>query len=115
MTLDEAKAILRIDTDYEDDVIESFLLSAESLTMDVARLTPEEWDAVWAYQAGDENVPLIRGETVSGRKILHIQKLLLTGVRYALGYMNEHREDADFRGLSLTIRGIVESVREGVV
>lgn len=115
MTLDEAKAVLRIDTDYEDDVIESFLLSAESLTMDVARLTPEEWDAVWAYQAGDENVPTIRGETVSGRRILHIQNLLLTGVRYALGYLNEHREEADLTGLALTLRGIVGSVREGVV
>jgi len=115
MTLTEAKKYLHLDTDYEDDVIESFLLSAESLTMDVARLTPEEWDAVWAYRDGDENVPVIRGENVSGRKILHIQNLLTAGVKYTLGYLSEHREKADLMELALTLRGIVGSVREGVV
>ena len=115
LTLDEAKKYLRIDTDDEDELIESFILSAEAVCMDVARLSEEEWDAVTSYTEGSSDLPVIRGETVSGRKVIHAQRLLRAGVFYALSYLEEYRENADFNKLTLTLRGIVGSIREGVI
>ena len=42
VTLDEAKIYLRVDSSFEDSLISSLLLSAESLCMDVARLSAAE-------------------------------------------------------------------------
>lgn len=115
LTLEEAKSYLRVDADYEDSLIVSFLLSAEALCMDVARLSSEEWDAVSAYTAENETVPTFRGKFASEREILHAKSLLRAGALYALGYLYEHREKADLNGLALTLRGIVGSIREGAV
>ena len=42
VTLEEAKAYLRVDTADEDSLIQSLLESSEKLAMDVARLPDEE-------------------------------------------------------------------------
>jgi hypothetical protein len=36
-------------------------------------------------------------------------------ILYALGYLFEHREDADHHDLTLTLRSLLFSLREGVV
>ena len=36
-------------------------------------------------------------------------------ILYALGYLYEHREEADHRSLTLTLRSLLFSIREGVV
>ena len=36
-------------------------------------------------------------------------------VLYALGYLFEHREDADHHDLTLTLRSLLFALREGVV
>ena len=41
ITLEEAKAYLRVDSSFEDSLIETLTASAESLCMDVARLTAD--------------------------------------------------------------------------
>ena len=111
ITLEEAKAYLRVDSSMEDSLIESLLQSAKKLTMDVGRLTAEEWNTLW--DDGTETMT-VRGEDVSNDSLVQLRSLLHTAMLYALGYLFEHREEADHHDLVMTLRNLLSSVREGV-
>ena len=111
ITLEEAKAYLRVDSSMEDSLIESLLQSAEKLTADVGRLTAEEWNTLW--DDGTETMT-VRGEDVSNASLVQLRSLLRTAMLYALGYLFEHREEADHHDLVMTLRNLLSSVREGV-
>ena len=111
ITLDEAKAYLRVDSSMEDSLIESLLQSAEKLTADVGRITAEEWNTLW----DDETETMtIRGEDISNESLVQLRSLLHTAMLFALGYLYEHREEADHHALVMTLRNLLSSVREGV-
>ena len=101
ITLGEAKQYLRVDSADEDAVIESLLLAAERMCVDVARLSEEKWEAA-------------RSDTVDA-SLTPVRETMKVAVLYALGYLFEHREEADHHGLTLTLRSILFAVREGVV
>ena len=88
ISLEEAKSYLRVDSCDEDTLIKSLLESSEGLCRDVARL-----------KAGEEPEDV---------------QVLRTAVYYALGYLYEHREEADHHELVLTLRSLLFSFREGV-
>ena len=111
ITLEEAKAYLRVDSSMEDSLIESLLKSAEKLTADVGRFTAEEWNTLW--DDGTETMT-VRGEDVSNASLVQLRSLLRTAMLYALGYLFEHREEADHHDLVMTLRNLLSSVREGV-
>ena len=102
ITLDEAKAYLRVDTDADDALIGSLLLSAGRLCADVARLTEAEWTDVDAAPADED-----------GAEIISLRAALRVAVYYTLGYLYEHREEADHHGLLLTLRSLLFAIREG--
>ena len=111
ITLEEAKAYLRVDSSMEDSLIESLLQSAEKLTADVGRITAEEWGTLW----NDETETMtIRDEDISNVSLVQLRSLLRTAIFYALGYLYEHREEADHHALVMTLRNLLSSVREGV-
>lgn len=112
ITLDEAKAYLRVDSDFEDSLIASLINASESICADVARLSKEEWDAVSGLPSGSL---IIRNEEKSTNEIVSMREILRIGVLYALSYLYEHREEADHHDLVLTLRNLLFSVREGVV
>lgn len=101
ITLDEAKAYLRVDTADEDAVIGSLLNAAGLLCRDVARLTDEQWAEVDSNEDDAALAP--------------VRETMRVAVLYALGYLFEHREDADHHALTLTLRSILFAIREGVV
>ena len=101
VTLEEAKGYLRVDSADEDAVTGVLLSAAERMCVAVARMTDEKWAAVDS-DAEDESLTPIR-ETMK------------VAVLYALGYLFEHREEADHHALTLTLRSILFAVREGVV
>ena len=102
ITLEDAKNYLRVDTDADDALIGSLLLSAGRLCADVARLTEAEWSQVNGEpHEGDS------AETVSLRASLRV------AVYFTLAYLYEHREEADHHALTLTLRSLLFSVREG--
>ena len=101
VTLEEAKKYLRVDSADEDSMTGVFLSAAERMCADVARLTDEKWAAVNS-DAEDEVLTPIR-ETMK------------VAILYALGYLFEHREEADHHALTLTLRSILFAIREGVV
>ena len=90
ITLHEAKAYLRVDSDDENNLITQLTESAEKLVLDVARLSEADLNDT------EKNVvPDIR-----------------IGTFYALGYLFEHREDANHHQLTLDLRSLLFGVRE---
>ncbi len=57
---------------------------------------------------------MIRQEEKSRGEVLQMKEVLRVGVLYALGYLYEHREEADHHGLVITLRNLLFAVREGV-
>ena len=115
ITLDEAKAYLRVDSGYDDFLITSLLKASESLCIDVARLSKDEWDEIFGFPADSTEGLCIRSEEKAPKEILRMREILRIGVLYSLGYLYEHREEADHHDLVLTLRNLLFSVREGVL
>ena len=101
VSLEDAKGYLRVDTADEDAMIGILLSAAERLCADVARLTNEQWEAVCSDTEDASLTP--------------IRETMRVAILYALGYLFEHREEADHHDLTLTLRSILFAIREGVV
>lgn len=87
VTVDEAKNYLRIDNEDDNGLVEAMLNTAVQLCTDVSRLSEEKF----------ENSPLSK-----------------VAVLFTLGYLYEHREEADHHELTLTLRSLLFALREGV-
>lgn len=108
VTLEEAKTYLHVDSSDEDALVGILLTSAGNLCADVARLSEEQWAAV----DGDET----EGTAPYTKEELHrIREVMKAAVLYALGYLYEHREEADHHSLVLTLRSLLFSIREGIL
>ena len=101
ISLEEAKGHLRVDTADEDAMIGILISAAERLCADVARLSDEKWEAV--------------SSDTEDASLLPIRETMKVAILYALGYLFEHREEADHHDLTLTLRSILFAIREGVV
>ena len=101
ISLEEAKGYLRVDTADEDAMIGILISAAERLCADVARLSDEKWEAV--------------SSDTEDASLLPIRETMKVAILYALGYLFEHREEADHHDLALTLRSILFAIREGVV
>ncbi len=88
VSLDEAKNYLRVDYADDDALILQLIDTAERLTKDAGRLSDEEFDS---------NESSVR-----------------IAVLYAIGYLYEHREDANLHELTLMLRAILFGVRKVV-
>lgn len=86
VTLKEAKQYLRVDSSDEDESIGQFMRTAEHLILDVSRRSAEELEAY-----GD---------------------IVRTAELYAIAYLYEHREEADHRAMTETIKYLLFSVRK---
>lgn len=107
VSLEEAKTYLRVDSADEDAMTGILLSSACKLCADVARLPEAQWAAV----NSDESV----SEDYTEEALTHIREIMKVAILYAVGYMFEHREKADYTELTLTLRSLLFAVREGVV
>ena len=101
ISLEEAKGYLRVDTADEDAMIGILISAAERLCADVARLSDEKWEAV--------------SSDTEDASLLPIRETMKVAILYALGYLFEHREEADHHDLVMTLRSILFAIREGVV
>ena len=101
VTLTEAKEYLRVDTADEDAMIDTLINTAGRLCADVARLTDDKWEAV--------------NSDVEDASLTPIRETMKVAILYTIGYLFEHREEADHPGLTLTLRSILFAIREGVV
>ena len=83
ITLEEAKAYLRIDGNEEDDLIARLIASSERLCLDILR--KEEPEETTAFKMA---------------------------VLFSVAYLYEHREDADYHNLLLTLRSLLFGERK---
>lgn len=86
LSLDEVKVYLRVDDDHEDQLIQSLIDSALALCLDVIRSNSVE-----------------KLETNP-----HARLAML----YVIAYFYEHREEADYNELTLTLRALLFGVRQ---
>ena len=83
VTLEEAKAYLRVDRSEEDELITRLIASAERLCLDTLR--KEEPEETAAFKMA---------------------------VLFSVAYLYEHREDADYHNLLLTLRSLLFGERK---
>ncbi len=107
ITFEEAKDYLRVDSSDEDALVGILLSSSEQLCVDVARLSQEQWAVV---NADEDTKTEIYTETEQEQ----VRSVMKVAVLYTLGYLFEHREEADHHALTLTLRSVLFAVREGV-
>ena len=86
ITLEEAKSYLRVDFDDEDEIINSLIQSSIKHSMDVARVDSEEE----------------LSKNPNGK----------IAVLYMTAYLYEHREEADYSELNLTLRALLFGMRK---
>lgn len=86
VSLEETKQYLRVDFDDDDELIATLIDTAERLCRDVARAGSVS--SLAAYPAAKP------------------------AVLYTVAYLYEHREDADHRALTLTLRSLLFGIRK---
>ena len=101
ISLDEAKEYLRVDTEDEDAIISVLLSAAERLCVDVARITDDRWASI--------------DSDLEDSSLISIRETMKVAILYALGYLFEHREEADHHDLTMTLRSLLFAIREGAV
>ena len=86
ITLEEAKSYLRVNFDDEDEMIKSLIQSSIKHSMDVSRVDSEE----------------DLSKNPNGK----------IAVLYMTAYLYEHREEADYSELNLTLRALLFGMRK---
>ena len=81
VSVKEVKTFLRVDHNEDDTLIRSYIYAAESLCMDVMR--------------------------TDDRTMLKSEKNAKVAILYAVAYFYEHREDADYKALTLSLRALL--------
>ena len=116
VSLDMAKAYLRVDSNDEDALIGILISSAEQMARDVARLSTSDWEAIQKVTTDDDgNVLTVHTRKLKASEIIQMRDLLRIAILYAVGYLFEHREEADHHDLTLTLRNLLFAIREGVI
>jgi len=116
VSLDMAKAYLRVDSNDEDALIGILLSSAEQMARDIARLSTSEWETIQKVTTDDDgNVLTVHTRKLKASEIIQLRDLLRIAILYTVGYLFEHREEADHHDLTLTLRNLLFAIREGVI
>ena len=116
VSLDMAKAYLRVDSNDEDALIGILISSAEQMAQDVARLSTSEWETIQKVTTDDDgNVLTVHTRKLKVSEIIQLRDLLRIAILYTVGYLFEHREEADHHDLTLTLRNLLFAIREGVI
>ncbi|MBR7927065.1 head-tail connector protein [Aerococcaceae bacterium zg-ZUI334] len=87
LTLDDVKQYLRIDSSDDDSLLESLMVTAKHLCMHILRVD-------------DLSSALLLSEEVH------------TAMLYAIAYLYEHREEANHKDLTLTLRSLLFGLRK---
>ena len=87
VSVDEMRKYLRVDYSDDDDLIGNMIQSSEKLCEDIARLSFDE--------------------------INDLDKVKIA-VMYSVAYMYEHREEADYHALTISLRSFLEGDRKSV-
>lgn len=105
ISLEDAKAYLRVDSADEDATVGILLSSAIRLCVDIARLSDEKWDVVNSDAASSDDY--------TEADLSAIRETMKVAILYTCAYLFEHREEADHHALTMTLRSLLFAIREG--
>ena len=88
VTLEKAKNYLRVDSSDDDALIESLITTAETLVKETSRMSDEE---LTPY-----------------KEVVEIAEL------FTITYLYEHREEADYKNLTETVKYLLFPIRKEV-
>ncbi len=86
VSVKEIKNFLRVDHNEDDSLIRSYISAAEALCLDILR--------------------------TEDRTILKTAKNAKIAVLYAIAYFYEHREEADYKALTISLRALLFGSRK---
>ena len=86
VSVKEVKTFLRVDHNEDDTLIRSYIYAAESLCLDIMR--------------------------TDDRTKLKYEKNAKVAILYAVAYFYEHREEADYKALTLSLRALLFGSRK---
>ena len=86
VSVKEVKTFLRVDHNEDDTLIRSYIYAAESLCLDIMR--------------------------TDDRTKLKSEKNAKVAILYAVAYFYEHREEADYKALTLSLRALLFGSRK---
>ena len=86
VSVKEVKTFLRVDHNEDDTLIRSYIYAAESLCLDVMR--------------------------TDDRTKLKSEKNAKVAILYAVAYFYEHREETDYKALTLSLRALLFGSRK---
>ena len=86
VSVKEVKKFLRVDHNEEDALIRSFIYAAEALCLDILR--------------------------TEDKTVLKSAKNAKIAVLYAIAYFYEHREEADYKALTISLRALLFGSRK---
>ena len=86
VSVKEVKNFLRVDHNEDDSLIRSYISAAEALCFDILR--------------------------TEDRTILKTAKNAKIAVLYAIAYFYEHREEADYKALTISLRALLFGSRK---
>ena len=88
VTLEKAKNYLRVDSSDDDALIKSLITTAETLVRDTSRMSDEE--------------------LAPYKEVVEIAEL------FTIAYLYEHREEADHKNLTETVKYLLFPIRKEV-
>ena len=88
VTLESAKNYLRVDTSDDDALIKSLITTAETLVKETSRMSDEE--------------------LAPYKEVVEIAEL------FTIAYLYEHREEADYKNLTETVKYLLFPIRKEV-
>ena len=86
VSVKEVKNFLRVDHNEEDALIRSYISAAEALCLDILRT---------------DDITILKSE-----------KNAKIAVLYAIAYFYEHREEADYKALTISLRALLSGNRK---
>lgn len=88
VTLEKAKNYLRVDSSDDDALIKSLITTAETLVKETSRMSDEE--------------------LAPYKEVVEIAEL------FTIAYLYEHREEADYKNLTETVKCLLFPIRKEV-
>ena len=88
VTLEKAKNYLRVDSSDDDALIKSLITTAETLVKETSRMSDEE--------------------LAPYKEVVEIAEL------FTIAYLYEHREEADYKNLTETVKYLLFRIRKEV-
>lgn len=110
LTMEDAKAYLRVDDSFPDEKIAGPLAEANEICFKETKLSEDDWNAIVSYDGSDE-IPTMHGKVMSEERILDAKNLIRISVMRSLDVVLSGGEVESMHDLLLTLRCILFTVR----